>query len=70
VVALAYGDERSPASPLSGPGVQSFPASVAAPGTETASYVFAVPQGRRDRISVAVSHTASRPTVVFQGSAA
>lgn len=64
---LYYGKKRLPASVLSGPGVEPFPASVAAGRTAAGRYVFGVPDRGRDPVVVEFSLTTDAPTVEFEG---
>lgn len=64
---LYYGPDRTPASSLSGPGVRSFPAAIAAGKSASARYVFGVPKQRRNPLAVEFSYTVDAPTVIFEG---
>lgn len=70
VVTLSSGKDRTPGLELSGPGVVRFTGSVPAGARRTASYVYGVPVAARGLVQVSVSYRASKPTVVFEGSAA
>lgn len=69
VVFLSYGEERSPASQF---GSLSDPLAgeLAADGSRTGSYVYAVPPDGRGDIRVEISYTGSAPTVAFEGAVA
>lgn len=69
VVDLTYGAADTPAMPLTEPGARPFEGEVPARAERVAVYVFAVPEGSRDRVRVRTSYTGSAPTVVFRGSA-
>ena len=69
VVALDHGATKTPAATLSEPGGDPFVGQVAPGGTARASYVFAIPEGARDRVRVTTSYTGSAPTVIFRGDA-
>lgn len=69
VVNVYVGEAQSPAEDLSGPGVEPFPAAVAAGGTASGVFVFNVPVEDRDLVSIAVDYAVGVPIVVFQGAA-
>jgi hypothetical protein len=69
VVSVSYGPDLAPAAGLSGPGVRPLAGSVPPGGSATGSYVFGVPGDDRADIQVSISLRASRPTVLFEGSA-
>lgn len=69
VVDVIYGQAKTSASPLSGPGVVRFEGEVAPGGSATGVYVFDVPVDQRGAITVLVSYLASVPPVVFEGAA-
>lgn len=64
---LSYGKQRTPGIPLSGPGVKSFPRTVAAGDTASGRYVYNVAPSEREDIEVTLSYSAEEPTVAFQG---
>jgi hypothetical protein len=69
VVDVSTGADHTPAPGLTGPGGREFEGELPAGGSATAAYVFAVPEGDRDRLRVAVSYVAAAPVVVFAGPA-
>ncbi len=69
VVDLIYGEARTSASPLSGPGAVRFEGSIEPGATATAVYVFDVPTDQRAEVSVVISYLASVSPVVFTGPA-
>lgn len=60
-----YGSPRRPANPLSGPGVVSFPAGLAARESARGVYVFAVPEVERAGVVVEVDLSSSGRPVLF-----
>jgi len=69
VVNAYAGADALPSEPLSGPRAQPF-GGVLAPGASvSASYVFRVPEGLRDRLQVTVSHDPRVADVLFEGAA-
>jgi hypothetical protein len=64
---LYYGRNRTPASPLSGPGLRTFPPMIAAGKAASARYVFGVPKQGRNPLAVEFSYTVEAPTVIFEG---
>ena len=68
LVNLYYGKDKTPASSLSGPGVRPLTKPVAAGESATGRYVFGVPKGEQDKLTVEFSYTTDAPTVVFSGS--
>ncbi|HSK33029.1 MAG TPA: hypothetical protein VK903_06055 [Propionicimonas sp.] len=69
LINLYYGKARTPAGPLSGPGVAAFPEQIPAGGTGTGTSVFNVPLDERDRIEVEFSYSTDAAVVIFSGSA-
>jgi hypothetical protein len=69
VVALAYGAEEMPATTLTEPGGAPFEGELAPGADAVATYVFGVPVGERERITVSASYTGSAPTIPFEGDA-
>ncbi|WP_448642509.1 hypothetical protein [Geodermatophilus sp. URMC 63] len=68
-VDLSYGPDATPASPLEDPSSAPF-TGTAAPGADaTGVYVFTVPEGQRDALTLAVGYQAGAPYLVFTGSA-
>ncbi|HEY5822672.1 MAG TPA: hypothetical protein VIT20_11890 [Propionibacteriaceae bacterium] len=69
VVNVYYGDQATPASSLSGPGVTPLPDSVR-PGAEvSATYVFTVPRASRDKVLITVDYSVDTSVVAFRGRA-
>lgn len=64
-----YGADDTPAGPLTKPGGEAFPDSVAAGSTATGVFVFTVPEGSRDRFTVTLDIAAGTPLAVFTGPA-
>lgn len=69
VVAMEYGADGTPATPLREPGGEPFEGELSPQDEAVAAYVFAVPEKARGRITVSASYTGSAPTVVFEGAA-
>lgn len=69
VVSAAYGDDQTPALPLTEPGSKPFPASVGAGEKATGTFVFTVPKDQRGVVTVTVDYLAGVPAAVFTGSA-
>lgn len=67
VINVYGGPEQTPGSPLSGPGVDEFSGSLAAGGSATGVYVFALPLDQRDPLQVTVSYDPEDVTVLFEG---
>jgi hypothetical protein len=68
-VTMSHGDDETPASPLNDPSVAPFTGTLAAGASAEGRYVFSVPEGRRDMITVTVGYLAGAPFLVFTGSA-
>lgn len=68
-VNLYTGEARTPTVPLSGPGAELFPATIAAGGNGTATFVFAVDPSSRDLLTAVIDYRAGVPAAVFTGSA-
>ena len=67
-VTVTYGQESTPAVMLtSDQQSQTLPDSVAAGGTATGVYDFAVPEGSRDQVVVRVYLNSQEPVAVFSG---
>lgn len=66
---LYYGQDRTPAGELSGPGAQPLRADVPPGGSATGKYVYAIPENERKQIEVEFSYTTDAPVVIFTGSA-
>jgi hypothetical protein len=69
LVNVYYGDDRTPASALSGPGLSPLPPTVGPGASAEGAYVFSVPEDRRDLLTVECSYSAEAPTVIFSGKA-
>jgi hypothetical protein len=67
LVNLYYGKDKTPASTLSGPGLSPLSAPIPAGEKDSGSYVFSVPEGQRDPLTVEFSYTTDAPTVIFSG---
>ncbi|MBM7807382.1 hypothetical protein JOD57_003219 [Geodermatophilus bullaregiensis] len=68
-VDLSHGPGAAPASPLDDPSSAPF-TGTAGPGADaTGVYVFSVPEGERDALTLAVGYQAGAPYLVFTGSA-
>ena len=66
-VNLAYGPDRTPASPLDDPSRRPF-ATMVEPGESAEGvYVFTVPADERDRVAVEVGYEAGAPLLLFTG---
>lgn len=69
VVNLYAGSDQLPMVDLREPGAVPLPEDVAAGGTVTGVFVFAVPVEERDQVKVGVDYTVGVPIVVFEGQA-
>ena len=69
IVNLYYGKARTPAGMLSGPGVQSFPASVSPGASATGRFVFNVPKASRGTIQVEFRGSPDASVAIFAGAA-
>ncbi|HET9648797.1 MAG TPA: hypothetical protein VFP34_11255 [Microlunatus sp.] len=69
LVNLYYGEDKTPASTLSGPGVAPLSAPIAVGKTDSGTYVFSVPESQRGALTVEFSYTTDAPTVIFRGKA-
>ncbi|MGF7238837.1 MAG: hypothetical protein ACQSGP_28355 [Frankia sp.] len=67
-VTAVYGDAATPASPVSDTNEDPLQGSLPAGGSMSGTYVFEIPPARRGQVTVTISYTATRPTVVFVGS--
>lgn len=67
-VNVYYGEQQTPALPLSGPDVEVFPAEVAAGESARAALVFGVPSEDRGRVVVEVNSADLSRVVLFEGS--
>lgn len=67
-VNMYYGADRTPASPLDDPSQSPFGGAMLAPGaTADGVYVFSVPAGARDAVTVEVGYQAGAPLLLFTG---
>ncbi|MFP3466536.1 hypothetical protein [Leifsonia sp. SIMBA_070] len=69
VVNAYFGQDNTPSSPLSGPGVTALPASIPAHSNASATYVFTVPEDQRGSVVITVDYQAGSPAIAFQGAA-
>jgi hypothetical protein len=68
-VDMTYGSDQAPASPLDDPSRNPFTGSLEAGGAAEGVYVFSVPAGARDVVTLSVGYQAGAPFMVFTGSA-
>jgi hypothetical protein len=68
-VAVAYGADRTPASPLDDPSQSPFAGTLPAGEAAEAVYVFSVPADAGDQLTVSVGHQPGAPIAVFAGTA-
>lgn len=66
-VNLYYGADRTPASPLDDPSERPFDGMLAAGASADGVYVFTVPAGARDAVTVEVGYQAGAPLLLFTG---
>ncbi|MPV88086.1 hypothetical protein GB882_05350 [Georgenia ruanii] len=66
-VFVSYGQDRTPATDFE-QGSAPLRGDLAAGSSATGTYVFAVPEDRRDDVRVEISYTGAAPTVAFGGS--
>ena len=66
-VNMYYGADRTPASPLDDPSRRPFAGELAAGRSADGVYVFTVPAGARDHVTVEVGYQAGAPLVLFTG---
>lgn len=66
-VNLSYGADATPGSPLDDSSQRTFSGTVAPGGSADGVYVFSVPEGERDVVSVEVGHTPGTPVLAFRG---
>jgi cytoskeletal protein RodZ len=64
---LYYGEDKTPASVLSGPGASPLPGTLAAGDRASGRYVFGVPDRGRNPLVVEFSLRADTPTILFEG---
>ena len=69
VVNAYYGQDNTPALPLSGPGATTLAASIPAHSSASATYVFTVPEDQRGSVTITVDYQAGAPAIAFQGAA-
>jgi hypothetical protein len=67
VVALSYGEDRTPAVELSD-GRKPLSGDLDGGDEKTGTYVYNVPTDERDDVRVEISYTGEAPTVAFEGS--
>lgn len=68
-VALAYGRDLTPASPLNDPSAAPFHGVLGAGKQATGVYVFSIPENARDSVTVSIGYQAGAPIMVLTGSA-
>jgi hypothetical protein len=66
-VNMSYGTDRTPASPLDDPSRRPFGGLLAAGDSADAIYVFSVPAGARDSVTIEVGYQAGAPLLLFTG---
>jgi hypothetical protein len=66
-VNMYYGAKLTPASPLDDPSRRPFDGGLAAGRSADGVYVYTVPTGARDRVTVEVGYQAGAPLVLFTG---
>ena len=69
LVNVYYGEDKTPASALSGPGLAPLTGSIPAGKSATGAYVFSVPEDQREQLTVEFSYSTDAPTVIFSGRA-
>jgi hypothetical protein len=67
-VNLVYGTGNEPAAPLDDSTQRRFAGSLAPAGSASGVYVFSVPAGGQDPVTVQVGYAAGAPVMVFRGS--
>jgi hypothetical protein len=67
VLAVSYGADQTPASPLHGPGGRAFSGTLEPGASATARYVYAIPDAGRDRVRMVASYTGDAPAVALAG---
>jgi hypothetical protein len=68
VVSLYYSKALTPAPSLPGPGGKPFPNSVAAGSSVTGVFIFTVPVGERNNVTITFDYSVAAPILVFHGS--
>lgn len=66
-VSMTYGSQSTPASPLGDPSVRVFTGTLEPGGSAEGIYVFRVPTGDRDAVTVSVGYQPGAPYAVFAG---
>ncbi|MGY1842298.1 hypothetical protein [Modestobacter sp. SYSU DS0875] len=66
-VNVAYSEQETAASPVNDPAAAPAQGSLAAGAAAEGHYVFSVPAGERDLVTVTVGYAAAAPLLVFQG---
>ncbi|MCZ2817748.1 hypothetical protein [Modestobacter sp. VKM Ac-2984] len=66
-VNVAYSEQETAASPVNDPAAAPAQGVLAAGAAAEGRYVFTVPAGERDLVTVTVGYTAAAPLLVFQG---
>ena len=69
VITVSYGGDNSPASGLSGPNTEPFPATVAAGTSASGIFVFSVPKEARSAVKIYLNLDAGTPIAAFEGQA-
>jgi hypothetical protein len=67
LVNLYYGPDLTPSTPLSGPGVEMFPARAEDGATVSGRFVFSVPEDQRDLVIVEFTFSTDAPMAIFAG---
>jgi hypothetical protein len=67
LVNLYYGEDLTPATMLSGPGVENFPSTAEAGATVTGVLVFLVPEDQRDHVVVEFTYSTEAAKAIFTG---
>jgi hypothetical protein len=68
-VTLTHGADQIPASPLDDPSADPFGGSLEPGATAEGTYVFSVPEGDRDLVTLSVGYRADASSLVFAGAA-
>lgn len=66
-VAAEYGPESTPGLPVDGPPAAPLSGAVAAGAAAEAVYVFRIPLGERDRVTLSLRYSVDAPSVSFSG---
>jgi hypothetical protein len=69
VITVSYGEDNSPASGLSGPNIEPFPATAAAGTSASGIFVFGVPKEARNVVKIYLNLDAGTPIAAFEGQA-